>query len=153
MTILSLASSLTWLSIHIMCTCNLVQVEGWVHGFVFVWYSIFPFGLRCFLLYIAHQVGSSPSFTFWIGSLHLWLTFRSKKNPALLLFPWWGTNYISQCYVILLPSLHYFPWHVDIMLLVNGIRILVDVLITNPTWTNLVLCDVSFHKVATMMAT
>jgi hypothetical protein len=59
-------------------------------------HSIFLFGLCCFLLFIAHQVGPSPSFSSQIDWLHLWPALISSRDLPFFLFPWWEKDCISQ---------------------------------------------------------
>jgi len=56
-----------------------------------------PFGLICFLLCNAHQVGPLPSLGPWVVTLHLWSTSRPHGDSLSLLCSWWGEDGIPWC--------------------------------------------------------
>jgi hypothetical protein len=66
MTILSLASFLTWLLIHITHAWGLAWAWGWVFKFLLPYHSTFPSSLWCFFLYIEHWVELSHLLTFGV---------------------------------------------------------------------------------------
>jgi hypothetical protein len=66
MTILSLASFLTWLLIHITHAWNLAWAWGWVFNILLPYYSTFRSSLWCFFLYVEHQVEPPHLLTFGV---------------------------------------------------------------------------------------
>jgi hypothetical protein len=51
------------------------------------------------------------------------------------------------------PSLQPSHRQVDIMLLIDGVRMLTDIIIIDPTWVDLVLCVALFRGVAMIITT
>lgn len=49
---------------------------------------LFFFGFKCFFLHDAHQLGSPPSIGPWLVTLHLWPTFKPRKDPPFSLCSW-----------------------------------------------------------------
>jgi hypothetical protein len=152
MTIPFPTSFLTCLWIHIKHTWGLVQKLS-----VVAWLSI-CLVIPCFLLLL--DVFSSMLWTnYWFNTLHLWPTNRPHGNPPPPSSPWWGKNYIpwcctrcfclhckrckvssfvgtNSCSSIAFSLVSH--WWVNIVFLVDGIHTLVDVIIVDPTWANLV---------------
>jgi hypothetical protein len=73
-------------------TPTLASSPSWIEPF-----SVLEFGVKCFFMCVAHQVGLPLSFGIWVDLLHLCLTFKSNGDAPLSLFPWWGTNYVTWC--------------------------------------------------------
>ncbi len=124
-------------------------------------------GFKDFFHCIAHLFGPPTSFSSWFFTLHLWSTFEPYRDPPSSLCPWWGENDFPWCYVgcfcvycercmikFLCEHTHIFSLHtfqstgqwINIVVLVDGVRMLADIIITNSTWINLVLRLILSHE-------
>jgi hypothetical protein len=120
----------------------------------------FEIGSKDFFHCIAHLVWPPPSFSPWFFTLHLWSTVGHYTDPPSSLCSWWGENDFRWCYVgclyvycercmikvlcehthiLLLLTFQLMGQWIDIVVFVDGIWMLVNIIIVNFTWTNLVL--------------
>ncbi len=127
-----------------------------------------PFAFKCFFLHFVNQVRLPPSFDSWSNPLHMCPTIKPFKDLPPLLCPWRGKDYIRWCHFGCLWKMqNYCPkganphfstafssifsstcQHCSI----DGCT-LVDVVIVNPTWIDLVSRTTFCCGVAAIVAT
>ncbi len=75
-----------WHKAHLI-SCVGLSVGAWLSTHPMI--IIFPISFKKILYYVAHLVGPPPSFNPWFVTLHLWVAFRSSRDPPFSLHPWW----------------------------------------------------------------
>lgn len=153
MTILSLASFLTWLLIHITHAWNLAWAWGWVFNILLPYYSTFRSSLWCFFLYVEHQVEPPHLLTFGViycicgkplnpTRIHFfvapmvggWTTSNDKVQNVFVSIARDMGFHVScdQTHVLSPPFFQSSREQVDILLSIDGICTLAYVVIVNP---------------------